>query len=222
MMTLALNMMTFDSFVDYDVLYAAGREAFGPDVMLGGGSATQFTELNRRSQYGMPINALDFVTHSTSAVVHDAGDVAVMQTLEALPYVTQTCRKMIDSGAAGKPVQYIINPSAIGVRGNPFGDRPNHADVRMPMANADPRSRAMFGMTSIDAVCFVYTCRRLIDLSLIAGAAYFVGYVASLGLQDGTIVDAVALGDAMGDRGLLSAEGEPYPTYHVVQVTICI
>lgn len=62
------------------------------------------------------------------------------------------------------------------------------------MANADPRSRGMFG------------------------AAYFVGYVANLGLQDGTRVDAVALGDAMGDRGLVSDCGTiKYPAYQVVQ-----
>ena len=53
----------------------------------------------------------------------------------------------------------------------------------MPMANADPRSRAMFG------------------------AAYFVGYCASLGLEEGTVVNAVALGDTMGDRGLVSDDG---------------
>ena len=118
----------------------------------------------------MPIASLDFVTHSTSAVVHDAGDIPIMQTLEALPFVTQTARQIIDRGAAGRPVQYMLNPVALGIRGDPFGDRPNVDDVRMPMANADPRSRAMFG------------------------AAYFVGYMASLGLEAGTAVDAVALG----------------------------
>ena len=151
-----------------------------------------------------------------------------MQTLEALPYVTRTARDIIarqaspDNGGGGHAAvrarvfrailyqqrsfyqdglgtnvgkalkerdvllrknaslqvapQYILNPVAIGIRGDPFGDRPNEADVRMPMANADPRSRAMFG------------------------AAYFVGYLANLGLQEGTQVDAVALGDAMGMR----------------------
>ena len=139
-------------------------------VAQGGGAATSLTELNRRSTYGMPIASLDFVTHSTSAVVHDAGDIPIMQTLEALPFVTQTARQIIDRGAAGRPVQYMLNPVALGIRGDPFGDRPNVDDVRMPMANADPRSRAMFG------------------------AAYFVGYMASLGLEAGTAVDAVALG----------------------------
>ena len=70
------------------------------------------------------------------------------------------------------------------LRGEPFGERPNVNDVRMPMANADPRSRAMFG------------------------AAYFVGYCASLGLESGTVINAVALGDTMGDRGLVADDGK--------------
>ena len=74
------------------------RQAF-PGVKLGGGAATSLTELNRRSTYGMPIGQLDFVTHSTSAIVHDAGDVPIMQTLEALPYVTHTAREIIARGA---------------------------------------------------------------------------------------------------------------------------
>jgi hypothetical protein len=50
------------------------------------------------------------------------------------------------------------------------------------------------------------------------GAAYFVGYIANMGLQNGTKVDAVALGDAMGDRGLISeCGGTKYPAYQVVQ-----
>ena len=58
--------------------------------------------------------------------MHDAGDIPVMQTLEALPYVTKSARDIIERGGdgAGKQ-QYILNPVAIGIRGNPFGDRPN-------------------------------------------------------------------------------------------------
>ena len=71
--------------VDFDALYSVGKAAFGPvclsemlktnfraalrvnldccvqGVMIGGGAATSFTELNRRSTYGMPISELDFV-----------------------------------------------------------------------------------------------------------------------------------------------------------------
>ena len=71
------------------------------------------------------------MSHSTSAVVHDAGDIPVMQTLEALPYVTRTAREIIErgSGDSGSEQQYILNPVAIGIRGNPFGDRPNVSKI---------------------------------------------------------------------------------------------
>ena len=67
------------------------------------------------------------MSHYTSAVVHDAGDIPIMQTLEALPYVTRSARDIIEraGGAGGGHKQYILNPVAIGIRGNPFGDRPN-------------------------------------------------------------------------------------------------
>ena len=49
-----------------------------------------------------------------------------MQTLEALPYVTKSARDIIERGGDGAgEQQYILNPVAIGIRGNPFGDRPN-------------------------------------------------------------------------------------------------
>jgi hypothetical protein len=121
-------------------MYRAARQAFGDEVKLVGGAGTSFTELNRR----VPTfsDGLDFLTHSTSAIVHDAGDIPVMQTLEALPYVTATAREMARRGGARG---YIINPAAIGIRHQPFGERPNLCDVRMPMANADPRGRGLFG-----------------------------------------------------------------------------
>jgi hypothetical protein len=48
-----------------------------------------------------------------------------------------------------------------------------------------------------------------------------VGYVASLGIGGGSAappvaIDAVALGDTLGDRGLWVSADELYPAYHVV------
>lgn len=70
------------------------------------------------------------------------------------------------------------------------------------MANDDPRARGLFG------------------------AAYAVGYFASLGLGQalpdgsGTVaIEGVAFGDSMGARGLCDADMhwcELYPSYHVV------
>ena len=53
-----------------------------------------------------------------------------MQTLEALPYVTRSAREIIERAATDVTrKQYMLNPVAIGIRGNPFGDRPNVSEL---------------------------------------------------------------------------------------------
>jgi hypothetical protein len=55
-------------------------------VRLGGGMLSYFTELNRKR---VPGELIDFVTHCTNPIVHAADDLSVMQTLEALPFITR-------------------------------------------------------------------------------------------------------------------------------------
>ena len=121
----------------YETLYAAARAAF-PGVPLGGGTYSFFTELNRNPP---PAELLDFVTHTTSPIVHAADDISVMETLEALPYVIQSTRAFIK----GKP--YRVGPTAIPARDNPYGaasaDNPNNG--RVCLAKMDPRQRGLFG-----------------------------------------------------------------------------
>ena len=121
----------------YEVLYAAARAAF-PGIPLGGGMYSYFTELNRNRP---PAELLDFVTHTTSPIVHSADDISVMETLEALPYVIQSTRAFIK----GRP--YRVGPSAIPARDNPYGatsaDNPNNG--RVCLAKMDPRQRGLFG-----------------------------------------------------------------------------
>ncbi len=121
----------------YEALYAAARAEF-PGVPLGGGMYSFFTELNRNPP---PAELLDFVTHTTSPIVHAADDISVMETLEALPYVIQSTRALIK----GKP--YRVGPSAIPARDNPYGaasaDNPNNG--RVCLAKMDPRQRGLFG-----------------------------------------------------------------------------
>ena len=117
-------------------MYAAARRAF-PRLPLGGGSFSYFTELNRKRP---PLGDLDFVTHATCPIVHSADDLAVMQTLEALPFITRSTRAFIGD----KP--YRIGPSTIGMRHNPYGSRTmdNFAGGRVAMAASDPRQRGLF------------------------------------------------------------------------------
>ncbi|MEQ8966785.1 MAG: hypothetical protein RID91_13235 [Azospirillaceae bacterium] len=117
-------------------LYAETRARF-PAAAVGGGMHSYFTELNRKPP---PAGAIDFITHSTSAIVHAADDASVMETLEALPSITESARAL----APGKG--YRIGPSAIAMRFNPYGagliDNPDQG--RTAMTAEDPRQRGLF------------------------------------------------------------------------------
>ena len=80
----------------------------------GGGMFSYFTELNRKH---VPLEELGFVTHCTCPIVHAADDLSVMQSLEALPFITHSTRAFIGD----KP--YWIGPSTIGMRQIPDGSR---------------------------------------------------------------------------------------------------
>ena len=120
-----------------DEVYRAARAAF-PGLRLGGGMLSYFTELNRKR---VPLDELDFVTHATNPIVHAADDLSVMQTLEAIPFITRSTRAFVGD----KP--YRLGPTTIGMRQNPYGSRtmPNPDGRRIPMANDDPRARGLFG-----------------------------------------------------------------------------
>jgi hypothetical protein len=117
-------------------IYAAARRAF-PDLPLGGGMYSYFTELNRKRP---PLDALDFVSHATCPIVHAADDLSVMQSLEAIPHILRSARAII----GGMP--YRIGPVTIGMRQNPYGSRtmPNPDRDRIAMADFDPRQDGAF------------------------------------------------------------------------------
>ncbi|MBX5156428.1 hypothetical protein HJB89_04680 [Rhizobium sp. NZLR8] len=117
-------------------IYAAARAAF-PGTRIGGGMLSYFTELNRKR---VPSGEIDFVSHCTNPIVHAADDLSVMQTLEALPFITRSVRAVYGD----KP--YRIGPSTIPMRQNPYGSRTmdNPAGGRIPMANRDPRHNGRF------------------------------------------------------------------------------
>lgn len=118
-------------------VYAAAHEAFG-SIPIGGGMLSYFTELNRKR---VPAETLSYISHATNPIVHAADDLSVMQTLEALPFITRSVRAIYGS----KP--YRLGPSTIAMRQNPYGSRTmdNPDGERVPMANRDPRHNAAFG-----------------------------------------------------------------------------
>lgn len=117
-------------------VYDAARTAF-PSLRLGGGMLSYFTELNRKR---VPADALDFITHCTNPIVHASDDRSVMQTLEALPFITKSVRAIYGDKA------YRLGPSTIPMRQNPYGSctMENPDGTRMAMARTDPRHNGAF------------------------------------------------------------------------------
>jgi D-apionolactonase len=168
-------------------VYAAARAAF-PDTSLGGGMLSYFTELNRKR---VPPGNLDFITHCTNPIVHAADDLSVMQTLEALPFITRSVRAIYGD----KP--YRIGPSTIPMRQNPYGSRTmdNRDGSRIAMANSDPRHGALFA------------------------AAFALGYAASVlpaGLERLTLSALTGPFGLIAGQGEPVAEGAARPLFHVV------
>ncbi|HEY9214419.1 MAG TPA: hypothetical protein VIQ29_16430 [Ancylobacter sp.] len=169
-------------------VYTAARQAF-PGLRLGGGMFSYFTELNRKRP---PVELLDFVTHCTCPIVHDADDRSVMQSLEALPFILRSVRAII-----GPSRPYRIGPSTIGMRHNPYGVRttPNPDGRRVTMAERDPRQRGLFA------------------------AAWMIGYAARLGEA---AVEAFTGAALTGDFGLLDEDGAPRPVFHAARMLASI
>ena len=121
----------------FEEVYGAARAAF-PGVRLGGGVFTSFTELNRNCAESA---LFDFLTHSTTAVVHEPDDRSVMETLQTLPDIVASAKAL----AGDRP--YRIGPSAIGMRSNPYGPgvHENGDNGRHSFNRQDPRHRALLG-----------------------------------------------------------------------------
>lgn len=111
------------------------RKVF-PKSKIGGGVLTNFTEYNRcRPDAG----SCDFVSHSSTAIVHAADDRSVFQTLEAQPEVYASTRKL------SPETEYRLGLVSIAMRSNPYGQAPieNPSQVRLEMVQADPRQRGL-------------------------------------------------------------------------------
>ncbi len=164
-----------------DGLYAAARAAF-PGVALGGGTFAHFPELNRKR----PLAALlDFVTFATSPLVHAADDRSVMESLQSLQAVARSARAI----AGGRP--FVVGPSAIALRDNPYGPAPldNPAGLRLAMAGQDPRQRGAFN------------------------AAWTLGYIAAFAAGGAA---RIAVSAPAGRCGVMDADG-PYPVFRVIR-----
>lgn len=158
-----------------ELLYRATHSAF-PGARIGGGMFSYFTELNRKRP---PLDALDFVSFTTSALVHAGDDRSVAETLQALPAIAASAR------AIAAPLAYVVGPSAIGMRDNPYGEatKDNPANIRQAMNRYDPRQRGLLG------------------------AAWSLGYFSRFAYGGAT---SIALGSPAGATGVAATES-PYP-----------
>jgi hypothetical protein len=163
-------------------VYASAQKAF-PGIRLGGGMFSYFTELNRKR---VPVEKLGFVTHCTCPIVHAADDLSVMQSLEALPFITRSARAFIGD----KP--YWIGPSTIGMRQNPYGSRTmdNPNNERIAMASWDPRQDSLFA------------------------AAWMIGYAARAADANLEVLTVAALAGPFGLLAEGSAAGRVRPAFH--------
>jgi D-apionolactonase len=120
-----------------EAVYAAGRNAF-PRARIGGGMFSYFTEFNRKRP---PLEPLDLVTFTTSALMHAGDDRSVMEGLESLPFMAKSARALVGN----TPVH--VGPSAMGMRANPYGEAPmdNPDNIRQAMNRMDPRQRGLLG-----------------------------------------------------------------------------
>jgi D-apionolactonase len=119
-----------------DDLAAVLAQAF-PGAEVGAGSLTNFTELNRCRP---DMRAAKFLTFGSSAIVHAADDMSVIETLEALPDIFVSARTL----SGGKPMR--LGLVSIGMRSNPYGGAVavNPGLTRTPMAMVDPRQDGLF------------------------------------------------------------------------------
>jgi D-apionolactonase len=148
----------------------AARAEF-PRARIGGGVLSSFTEFNRNPPPG---EAMDFLAHGTTAIVHAADDAAVLQTLEALPQVIASARRL-----APRCI-YRLGPSGIGARNNPYGEgtAANPSLRRVTMARRDPRHFALFGAVWTLAYLAV-AAAEAIDQVILADVTGDFGVVAT-------------------------------------------
>jgi D-apionolactonase len=165
-----------------DALYRAARRAF-PGVVLGGGMFSYFTELNRKPP---PCELLDFITFSTCPIVHAGDDRSVMESLEAVPYLAESAH------AIAGDLPYVVGPSAIGMRDNPYGPTalPNPQSIRQAMSGPDPRQAGLLG------------------------AAWTLGYVARFAAGGAR---RLAISAPVGPFGIAADSGLVHPVFHVVR-----
>ena len=143
----------------HEELVSAARTVF-LSAKIGSGAYTSFTELNRRRPSP---STLDFIGHLTCPIIHAPDDVSVMQTIEALPHIARSIRKLFPN------VPYRLGPSTLAPRRNPYGNvtTENLANERIALAAIDPRHQAAYGAAWVIAYATAVGDQNVDVLSLL-------------------------------------------------------
>lgn len=209
---------------------AAARQAF-PATAIGGGSAHFFAQLNRLEGLG----DVDFVSFTTSPIVHGTDDSAVMLSLQSLPSMVET----LHANYPKRPIR--VGPSTIAVRSSPLGKQPLvDGTRRVALAAQDPRCRGLYGaawtlgyvaqfanaggvqaltLMSLRGPSGIVQCA--LGERLVTHPAYFVlarlgaaARVCSVSVSDPMRVAALALDrEGKGELMLANLTGEPVDIY---------
>ena len=162
----------------------AARQAF-PASLIGGGTPHFFVQLNRLESLG----TVDFLTFTTSPIVHGADDESVMLSLQSLPSMVET----LDARYPGLPIR--IGPSSIATRKSPLGNQSETDGMRrIALAREDPRCRGLYG------------------------AAWSLGYVAQLAMAGVDAITLMSMSGASGVLGPADGDAvRRYPAYFVLE-----
>ena len=113
----------------------AVRSAFD-GVAVGGGTPYFFAQANRVEDLG----TVDFLSFTTSAIVHGADDASPMAGLQCLASLVETLRTR-HPGLALR-----VGPSGLAAPRSPLGAQPaSDGTRRLALARRDPRSGALYG-----------------------------------------------------------------------------
>jgi hypothetical protein len=155
-----------------------------PASAIGGGTPHFFVQLNRLENLG----TLDFLTFTSSAIVHGADDEVVMLGLQSLPSMIET----LNVRCPGVPIH--IGPGTIATRKSPLGHAAkSNGRQRLAMATDDPRSRGLYG------------------------GAWLLGYVASLATAGANAITVMSLTGPSGVVAESGKALARYPTAFVLE-----